>query len=68
MLKVKNYGELDYNDWKLGVTNDSSGWVSARPTSTPTPRTTAYYTLRVSQAATRTPATSTVVLPSSKTF
>jgi uncharacterized protein (TIGR02001 family) len=27
MLKVKNYGELDYNDWKLGATYDLNGWV-----------------------------------------
>ena len=27
MLKVKNYGDLDYNDWKLGATYDVSGWV-----------------------------------------
>jgi hypothetical protein len=27
MLKVKNYGDLDYNDWKLGATYDLNGWV-----------------------------------------
>jgi uncharacterized protein (TIGR02001 family) len=27
MLNVENYGELDYKDWKLGVTYDLSGWV-----------------------------------------
>ena len=27
MLKVKNYGELDYNDWKIGATYDLAGWV-----------------------------------------
>jgi uncharacterized protein (TIGR02001 family) len=27
MLKVKTYSELDYNDWKLGVTYDLSGWM-----------------------------------------
>jgi uncharacterized protein (TIGR02001 family) len=27
MLKVKNYGELDYNDWKIGATYDLNGWV-----------------------------------------
>jgi hypothetical protein len=27
MLKVKNYGELDYNDWKVGATYDLNGWV-----------------------------------------
>ena len=27
MLKVKTYSELDYNDWKLGVTYDLGGWV-----------------------------------------
>jgi hypothetical protein len=27
MLKVEKYGELDYNDWKLGVTYDLNGWV-----------------------------------------
>jgi uncharacterized protein (TIGR02001 family) len=26
-LKVKNYGELDYTDWKLGVTYNLKGWV-----------------------------------------
>ena len=26
MLNVKTYNELDYNDWKLGVTYDLSGW------------------------------------------
>jgi uncharacterized protein (TIGR02001 family) len=26
-LKVKNYGELDYDDWKIGATYDLSGWV-----------------------------------------
>jgi len=27
MLDVKTYNDLDYNDWKLGVTYDMSGWV-----------------------------------------
>ena len=27
MLNVKNYSELDYNDYKVGVTYDMSGWV-----------------------------------------
>ena len=27
MLEVKSYGELDYKDWKLGVTYDLSGWI-----------------------------------------
>ena len=27
MLKVKNYGDLDYNDWKVGATYDLNGWV-----------------------------------------
>jgi Bacterial protein of unknown function (Gcw_chp) len=27
MLEVEKYGELDYKDWKLGVTYDLSGWV-----------------------------------------
>jgi uncharacterized protein (TIGR02001 family) len=27
MLNVKTYNELDYNDWKLGVTYDMSGWI-----------------------------------------
>lgn len=27
MLSVKKYSELDYNDWKLGVTYDLAGWV-----------------------------------------
>lgn len=26
-LKVKNYGELDYTDWKVGVTYDLNGWL-----------------------------------------
>jgi len=26
MLNVKTYNELDYNDWKIGVTYDLSGW------------------------------------------
>ena len=26
MLNVKTYNELDYNDWKLGVTYDLNGW------------------------------------------
>ena len=26
-LKVKNYGELDYTDWKLGVTYNLKGWL-----------------------------------------
>ncbi len=26
-LKVKNYGDLDYSDWKLGVTYDLRGWL-----------------------------------------
>jgi uncharacterized protein (TIGR02001 family) len=26
-LKVKNYSELDYDDWKIGATYDLSGWV-----------------------------------------
>jgi uncharacterized protein (TIGR02001 family) len=27
MLEVEKYGELDYKDWKLGVTYDLAGWV-----------------------------------------
>lgn len=27
MLEVEKYGELDYKDWKLGVTYDLQGWV-----------------------------------------
>jgi uncharacterized protein (TIGR02001 family) len=27
MLEVNNYSELDYKDWKLGVTYDLSGWI-----------------------------------------
>jgi uncharacterized protein (TIGR02001 family) len=27
MLEVENYSELDYKDWKLGVTYDLSGWI-----------------------------------------
>jgi len=27
MLEVSNYSELDYKDWKLGVTYDLSGWI-----------------------------------------
>jgi uncharacterized protein (TIGR02001 family) len=27
ILKVKNYGDLDYNDWKIGATYDLRGWV-----------------------------------------
>jgi uncharacterized protein (TIGR02001 family) len=27
MLEVKSYSELDYKDWKLGVTYDLNGWV-----------------------------------------
>ena len=26
-LKVKNYGDLDYDDWKIGATYDLNGWV-----------------------------------------
>jgi uncharacterized protein (TIGR02001 family) len=26
-LKVKHYGELDYTDWKLGVTYSLKGWL-----------------------------------------
>jgi uncharacterized protein (TIGR02001 family) len=26
-LKVKNYSDLDYDDWKLGATYDLNGWV-----------------------------------------
>jgi uncharacterized protein (TIGR02001 family) len=27
MLEVNKYSELDYKDWKLGVTYDLNGWV-----------------------------------------
>jgi len=27
MLEVNKYSELDYKDWKLGVTYDLKGWV-----------------------------------------
>jgi hypothetical protein len=27
MLEVKEYSELDYKDWKLGVTYDLAGWI-----------------------------------------
>lgn len=26
-LEVRRYGELDYKDWKLGITYDSNGWL-----------------------------------------
>ena len=27
MLEVEKYSELDYKDWKLGVTYDLNGWI-----------------------------------------
>ena len=27
MLEVEKYGELDYKDWKLGITYDLNGWI-----------------------------------------
>jgi uncharacterized protein (TIGR02001 family) len=27
MLEVNNYSELDYKDWKLGITYDLNGWI-----------------------------------------
>jgi uncharacterized protein (TIGR02001 family) len=27
MLEVEKYSELDYKDWKVGVTYDLNGWI-----------------------------------------
>jgi hypothetical protein len=27
MLEVEKYSELDYKDWKLGITYDLNGWI-----------------------------------------
>jgi uncharacterized protein (TIGR02001 family) len=66
MLEVENYSELDYKDWKLGVTYDLNGWILGAAYVDSDADENWYYTLG-SRGAKET-GKSTVVLSVTKTF
>jgi hypothetical protein len=66
MLKVKNYGDLDYNDWKLGATYDLNGWVFGAAYVDTDANSDWYYTF--GSKGNRETGKSTIVLSVSKTF
>lgn len=66
MLKVQNYGDLDYNDWKIGATYDLNGWVFGAAYVDTDAKTEWYYT--PGSKGNREIGKSTVVLSVSKSF
>jgi uncharacterized protein (TIGR02001 family) len=66
VLKVKNYGDLDYNDWKIGATYDLNGWVFGAAYVDTDAKSEWYYT--PGSKGNREIGKSTVVLSVSKTF
>lgn len=66
MLKVKNYGELDYNDWKIGATYDLNGWVFGAAYVDTDAKSDWYYTF--GSKGNKETGKSTVVLSVSKSF
>jgi len=65
-LKVKNYGELDYDDWKIGATYDLSGWVFGASYVDTNAKNEWYYTF--GSKGNKDTGKSTVVLSVSKSF
>lgn len=65
-LDVKKYNELDYSDWKLGLTYDLSGWVLGAAYIDTTAKNEWYYT--AGSKGNKEIAKSTVVLSVAKTF
>ena len=65
--KVKNFGNLDYTDYKLGVTKDIGGWVFGAAY-IDTDADEAFYTFTNAGGATKNIGDGTVVLSVSKTF
>jgi len=65
-LKVKNYGDLDYDDWKVGATYDLNGWVFGAAYVDTNAKGDFYYTF--GSKGNKETGTSTVVLSVSKTF
>lgn len=66
MLKVKNYGDLDYNDWKIGATYDLNGWVFGAAYVDTDAKSDWYYTF--GSKGNKDTGKSTVVLSVSKSF
>ena len=67
MQTIKNYDALDYNDWKLGVTYDLTGWILGAAY-VDTDADSALYTLTNSKGKSKDLGGSTVVLSVMKTF
>jgi len=67
MQTIKNYGALDYNDWKLGVTYDLAGWILGAAY-VDTDADSGLYTLTNSKGKSKDLGGSTVVLSIMKTF
>lgn len=65
-LKVKNYSDLDYDDWKLGATYDLNGWVFGAAYVDTNAKGDFYFT--GGSKGNKETGTSTVVLSVSKTF
>jgi uncharacterized protein (TIGR02001 family) len=65
-LKVKHYSDLDYTDWKLGVTYDLSGWILGASVLTTNAKKEWYYT--AGAKGIKNSGESTVVLSVAKTF
>jgi uncharacterized protein (TIGR02001 family) len=65
-LKVKNYSDLDYDDWKLGATYDLNGWVFGASYVDTNAKKEWYYTF--GSKGNKETGSSTVVLSVSKTF
>jgi uncharacterized protein (TIGR02001 family) len=65
-LKVKNYSDLDYDDWKLGATYDLNGWVFGASYVDTNAKKEWYYTF--GSKGNKETGNSTVVLSVSKTF
>jgi uncharacterized protein (TIGR02001 family) len=66
MLEVEKYGELDYKDWKLGVTYDLNGWLLGAAYVDSDARTEWYYT--VGSRGAKDSGKQTIVLSVTKTF
>jgi uncharacterized protein (TIGR02001 family) len=67
MQTIKNYDQLEYNDWKVGVTYDLNGWVLGAAY-VDTDADSALYTLANAQGKTKDIGGSTIVLSVMKTF
>jgi hypothetical protein len=65
-LTVRNYGELDYTDWKLGVTYNLKGWLFGAADVDTNPSRDSYYT--GGSKGNKDIGTATVVVSVGKTF